>query len=92
MHRNAPLTPEGRLRLCLRIEVGWAVATAAESMNISRQCADKWWRRYRSEGLAGLVDRSSRSTSGNTVRMESAPRRSAAISEGHRSRDSEHVA
>jgi transposase InsO family protein len=63
MHRNAPLTPEGRLRLCQRIEDGWTVAAAAESMNISRQCAHKWWRRYRDEGLAGLVDRSSRPAS-----------------------------
>jgi len=39
MHRNAPLTPEGRLRLCQRIEAGWTVAAAAESMNLSRQCA-----------------------------------------------------
>jgi transposase InsO family protein len=29
-------------------------------MNISRQCAHKWWRRYRDEGLEGLRDRSSR--------------------------------
>jgi transposase InsO family protein len=60
LHRNAPLTPEGRLRLCQRIEAGWTVAAAAESMNISRQCAHKWWGRYRAEGVAGLVDRSSR--------------------------------
>ncbi|MFI5044640.1 MAG: helix-turn-helix domain-containing protein, partial [Acidimicrobiales bacterium] len=60
MHANAPLTPEGRLRLCLRIEDGWSVAAAAESMNLSRQTAHKWWRRYLTEGPAGLVDRSSR--------------------------------
>jgi transposase InsO family protein len=60
MHRNAPLTPEGRLRLCRRIADGWTVSAAAESMNISRQCAHKWWRRYQDEGEAGLVDRSSR--------------------------------
>jgi transposase InsO family protein len=60
VHRNAPLTPEGRLRLCHRILDGWTVAAAAESMNISRQCAHKWWRRYQAEGVAGLVDRSSR--------------------------------
>jgi transposase InsO family protein len=60
LHRNAPLTPEGRLRLCLRIADGWTVAAAAESMNISRQCAHKWWARYRAEGPGGLVDRSSR--------------------------------
>src|ERR1700722_17640618 len=39
---------------------GWTVAAAAESMNISRQCAHKWWRRYREEGETGLRDRSSR--------------------------------
>ena len=60
MHRNAPLTPEGRLRLCQRIMEGWTVAGAAESMNISRQCAHKWWRRFQDEGVAGLRDRSSR--------------------------------
>jgi transposase InsO family protein len=60
LHRNAPLTPEGRLRLCLRIAEGWTVAAAAESMNISRQCAHKWWRRYQDAGLVGLQDRSSR--------------------------------
>lgn len=60
MHRNAPLTPEGRLRLCQRIESGWAVAHAAASMGISRDRAYVWWRRYQAEGAAGLVDRSSR--------------------------------
>lgn len=60
MHANAPLTPQGRLRLIQRIESGWTVAAAAESMNISRQCAHKWWRRYRDEGIDGLEDRSSR--------------------------------
>jgi transposase InsO family protein len=60
LHGNAPLTPEGRLRLCRRIEDGWTVAAAAESMNISRQCAHKWWARYRFEGVDGLRDRSSR--------------------------------
>lgn len=60
MHGNAPLTPEGRLRLCQRIEDGWTIAAAAESMNISRQCAHKWWGRYCEEGTDGLRDRSSR--------------------------------
>jgi transposase InsO family protein len=46
--------------LCQRIESGWTVASAAESMNISRQCAHKWWSRFRAEGIAGLRDRSSR--------------------------------
>jgi len=60
MHRNAPLTPEGRLRLCRLIENDWTVAAAAESMRISRQTAHKWWKRYREAGVAGLEDRSSR--------------------------------
>ena len=60
MHRNAPLTPEGRLRLCRRIENGWSVAAAAESMNVSRQTAHKWWRRFQESGRLGLEDRSSR--------------------------------
>lgn len=60
MHRNARLTLWGRSELVRRIEGGMAVAAAAESMNVSRQCAHKWWRRYRDEGVAGLEDRSSR--------------------------------
>lgn len=60
MHRNAPLTPEGRLRLCRRIEAGWPVAHAADSMGISRDRAYVWWGRYQAEGAAGLLDRSSR--------------------------------
>ncbi len=59
-HANAPLTPEGRRRLVERIESGWSVTAAAESMNISRQCAHKWWSRWQAEGPAGLRDRSSR--------------------------------
>ena len=60
MHANAPLTPQGRLRLVRRIESGWSIAATAESMNVSRQTAHKWWHRYCEEGEAGLVDRSSR--------------------------------
>jgi transposase InsO family protein len=60
MHRNARLTPAGRLLLCERIQAGWPVAHAARSMGISRDRAYVWWRRYQSEGLAGLEDRSSR--------------------------------
>ena len=60
MHRNARLTPQGRLLLCQRIEAGWPVAHAAEAMGISRDRAYVWWHRYQAEGLAGLEDRSSR--------------------------------
>ncbi|HEX2039269.1 MAG TPA: IS481 family transposase [Acidimicrobiales bacterium] len=60
MHRNAPLTVEGRRRLCERIASGWTISAAAEAMNVSRQTASKWWHRWLAEGEAGLRDRSSR--------------------------------
>ena len=59
-HRNAPLTPQGRLLLCRRIAAGNPIAHVAEAMGISRQCASKWWRRYLEAGVDGLHDRSSR--------------------------------
>ena len=59
-HRNAPLTPQGRLLLCRRIEAGATITQVAEAMGISRQCASKWWHRYRELGVDGLHDRSSR--------------------------------
>jgi transposase InsO family protein len=60
VHRNARLTPAGRLLLCQRIEAGWPVAHAAKGMGISRDRAYVWWRRYQEEGLPGLEDRSCR--------------------------------
>lgn len=60
MHSNAPLTLEGRRRLVARIESGWSITATAESMCISRQCASKWWNRFKNDGAAGLADRSSR--------------------------------
>ena len=56
------MTPEGRLRLCLRIDSGWTISATAEAMHVSRQTASKWWNRYLTEGEAGLADRSSRPT------------------------------
>ena len=60
MHGNARLTRWGRRELVRRIEGGMTVASAAASMNVSRQCAHKWWRRWQDEGVTGLEDRSSR--------------------------------
>jgi transposase InsO family protein len=42
------------------LEQGWPAAHVAEQLGISRATAYKWVRRYRAEGDAGLVDRSSR--------------------------------
>ena len=57
-HRNARLTPTGRLLLCQRIEAGSPIAHVAAGMGISRQCASKWWHRWLEVGEAGLEDRS----------------------------------
>jgi transposase InsO family protein len=60
MHRNARLTPRGRLTLVERIEAGRPAAHVAAEMGVSRATAYKWWRRWREEGPVGLLDRSSR--------------------------------
>ena len=60
-HRTARLNPFGRQLLIDRVlGEGWTVATAAEAQGISRATGHKWVRRYRLEGPAGLLDRSSR--------------------------------
>jgi transposase InsO family protein len=61
VHRNAPLTETGRLRLarCI-VEAGWPIARAAERFQVARTTATKWSQRYRELGPAGMVDRSSR--------------------------------
>lgn len=59
-HRNAKLTPAGRLTLIRQIEGGFSQAEVARRMSLSRSTIAKWWKRYREEGIAGLQDRSSR--------------------------------
>jgi transposase InsO family protein len=59
-HANAALTPRHRLRLArLVVEEGWPTSRAAEFFNVSWRTADRWARRYRVEGAAGMNDRSS---------------------------------
>jgi transposase InsO family protein len=60
-HRNAPLSETGRLRLarCV-VEDGWPLRRAAERFQVSATTAARWARRYRAQGRAGMVDRSSR--------------------------------
>jgi transposase InsO family protein len=60
VHRNARLAPAGRLILVRRVLSGRPVAHVAKELGISRQCAHRWITRYRQEGRAGLLDRSSR--------------------------------
>ena len=60
-HRNARLTPKGRLLLVERVRRDrMPVAHVAKAMGVSRQCAHRWVRRFDEEGVAGLEDRSSR--------------------------------
>ncbi|CAN5353759.1 hypothetical protein BH09ACT7_BH09ACT7_60960 [soil metagenome] len=60
-HANAALTPRARLRLAeLVVEKGWTYAAAAKMFMVSSRTAKKWADRFRAEGAAGMVDRSSR--------------------------------
>src|ERR1044072_3250435 len=59
-HANAALTPNHRLKLArLIVDHGWPPARAAERYDVSWRTAKKWADRYRVEGPAGMVDRSS---------------------------------
>ena len=59
-HRNAPLTPEGRRRLCERVDAGRPICHVAAEAGIARQTLGRWHARWREEGEGGLEDRSSR--------------------------------
>ena len=60
-HPSARLTVFSRQLLVKRVLIdGWPTATVAEQLGISRATAYKWVRRYRTDGLPGLEDRSSR--------------------------------
>ena len=60
LHKNARLTPQGRLLLVQRIEGGgWGLAAAAIAAGISERQSCRWLARYRSGGVAALADRSS---------------------------------
>jgi transposase InsO family protein len=60
VHANAPLGPKGRETMVLRVlEQGWSRAHAAVAAGVSERTCSKWIKRYRAEGQAGLLDRSS---------------------------------
>jgi transposase InsO family protein len=60
LHANAALSLNKRRQLGRRIvEQGWSLAEAAAAAEVSERTAGKWARRFRAEGEAGLVDRSS---------------------------------
>jgi transposase InsO family protein len=60
LHGNAALSWQGRRRLAERVVLdGWTLKAAAQAAGVSVRCCRKWVGRYRLEGAAGLVDRSS---------------------------------
>ena len=60
MHKNARLTPLGRERIVRQVESGQTPEAVSEAAGVCPRTVRKWVERYRSEGLAGLQDRSSR--------------------------------
>ena len=60
VHAKPRLSPWSRLLLVERVAAGRPAAHVAAEMGISRATAYKWLARYRAEGGAGLLDRSSR--------------------------------
>src|SRR6478735_413026 len=71
-HANAPLTPEGRVRLArLIVEQRWSVRRAAERVQVSPATAAKWAGRYRAgEPMTDLSSRPRRSPRQTPTRVE----------------------
>ena len=60
LHANAALSFRQRERMVSRVvEQGWSMTKAAEAAEVSDRTCSKWIARYRAEGQAGLLDRSS---------------------------------
>jgi transposase InsO family protein/transposase len=60
LHANAALSFRQRERMVRRVvDEGWSVREAALAAEVSARTAGKWVARYRVEGSAGLLDRSS---------------------------------
>jgi transposase InsO family protein len=60
LHANAALSLKQRERMARRVvEHGWSITKAAAAAEVSDRTCSKWVARYRAEGAAGLVDRSS---------------------------------
>lgn len=60
LHKNARITPSGRMLLVRRVIGGMPVTGAAEAAGVSTRTAFKWKKRFMEAGEAALVDRSSR--------------------------------
>ena len=60
MHKNARMTPIGRERLVQAVVGGQTPETAARAAGVCPRTVRKWVARFKAEGRAGLMDRSSR--------------------------------
>jgi transposase InsO family protein len=60
IHKNARLTPIGRERLVQVVLSGQTPEAAAHAAGVCPRTARKWIARFKAEGRAGLMDRSSR--------------------------------
>src|SRR6266851_1747095 len=61
IHKNARLTPHSRADLVRRVVVeGQSQIVVAAAFGVCIETVRKWVRRFREEGEAGLMDRSSR--------------------------------
>ena len=60
LHGNAALSWQGRRRMAEHVVLeGWTLKASAQAAGVSVRCCRKWVGRYRLQGTAGLVDRSS---------------------------------
>ncbi|WP_154219859.1 leucine zipper domain-containing protein, partial [Bordetella pertussis] len=60
-HKHARLTRLGRALLVNRVmQQNWTMRQASQAAGVSLRTGYKWLARFRSEGLDGLLDRSSR--------------------------------
>ena len=61
IHQNAYLTPKGREQMVRAVmDAGLSQAAVARGFNTTPKTVAKWVKRFRTEGVAGLHDRSSR--------------------------------
>jgi transposase InsO family protein len=60
VHKKAPLTPAGREIMVGRVIAGQTPRAVAAAFGVCVKTVNKWVARFQAEGLAGLVDRSSR--------------------------------
>ena len=60
IHKNARLTPIGRERLVQVVLSGQTPKAAAQAAGVCPRTVRKWVARFKAEGRAGLIDRSSR--------------------------------